>query len=39
MLSKGGCYVSELARKLEINRTLLYLHLTSSRRQELYLVK
>ncbi len=28
ILSKGGCYVSELARKLEINRTLLYLHLT-----------
>ncbi|KKB74205.1 MULTISPECIES: ArsR/SmtB family transcription factor [Bacillus] len=28
ILLKGGCYVSELARKLGINRTLLYLHLT-----------
>lgn len=27
VLSSGGTYVSELARKLEISRALLYLHL------------
>lgn len=26
-LTNGGCYVSELARKLKIGRALLYLHL------------